>query len=606
MADLALNKQQPDRDQGVGPLAGSISPAGTHRSAFLDEARREQAASNPESNVINGYYFVEKGRGTFAAYRAMRQMGFLKNNSWSQVQPILEKYLREEQGLDPDNLKPGDAINIVGFLRQVGTVIDPLPPHTLEAGKGLWSVAFPLCDRGLAPEYTVSELVDRLRDFIKESDPHVNPNNLPVGYQINLNVFLRWLDQSSAEKTKAITVLPEHKPSADEREIAQAVSPGNAAHIDPDRPYHIQKGDGYWRIARGIQRAGYLTSEKLLDLQQALRKFNGNRPLRVGESIDIPGFLASTGVTRHLSRKERIRVIGGSNIKQGPDYRQRYYVVRRGDNPTKIVKSYLASIPDNPTSEQQRLLNFTPAEIIDNLTRLRREKLISSRGGKIPPMQPGEKLDLTRIFNPEEIEKTRSLIVNESGSGTHSAFFRERHPRVITQQQLRRLSERVTRNLKKHGIEVDAEILSGLATRESLYNRQTLSVDAHTMSINHARGLTQVRDIAAREVWRRHPWLREKYGEYSSDKLYDPEISLTVGAIYLRQLYDRFGNAADALAAYNQGPTRWESLLTSQPDDRSRGRLALHHKYVLGIIELSPHISKKINRKHRSIKFKRL
>lgn len=42
---------------------------------------------------------------------------------------------------------------------------------------------------------------------------------------------------------------------------------------------------------------------------------------------------------------------------------------------------------------------------------------------------------------------------------------------------------------------------------------------------------------------------------------YDPQSNLNGGAKYLKQMYDKFGNWGDAVAAYNAGPAGWSAVL---------------------------------------------
>jgi len=46
-----------------------------------------------------------------------------------------------------------------------------------------------------------------------------------------------------------------------------------------------------------------------------------------------------------------------------------------------------------------------------------------------------------------------------------------------------------------------------------------------------------------------------------SELLFDPVVNVRLGVAYLRQLIERYGDVATALAAYNWGPTRIAALL---------------------------------------------
>jgi soluble lytic murein transglycosylase len=85
--------------------------------------------------------------------------------------------------------------------------------------------------------------------------------------------------------------------------------------------------------------------------------------------------------------------------------------------------------------------------------------------------------------------------------------------------------------------------------------RQESAFDPRATSPVGARGLMQLMPGTARDVTR-------KVGvPYEADELYDPELSVRLGATYFKQLLDRFdGNVELALAGYNGGPNRIHRL----------------------------------------------
>jgi soluble lytic murein transglycosylase-like protein len=94
--------------------------------------------------------------------------------------------------------------------------------------------------------------------------------------------------------------------------------------------------------------------------------------------------------------------------------------------------------------------------------------------------------------------------------------------------------------------------------------RQESAFDPRATSPVGARGLMQLMPETAREVSR-------KVGvPYSPSGLYNPEISVHLGAVYFRELLDRFdGNVELALASYNGGPNRIHRMWKeSGPDAR--------------------------------------
>jgi soluble lytic murein transglycosylase len=90
---------------------------------------------------------------------------------------------------------------------------------------------------------------------------------------------------------------------------------------------------------------------------------------------------------------------------------------------------------------------------------------------------------------------------------------------------------------------VDASLIAAVIYAESRFSDQT--------SHAGARGLMQITPRTAREI--------EKLSGGTTFKLKDlsdPQINISYGTFYLRQLLDRYdGNEIAALAAYNAGPT---------------------------------------------------
>ncbi|MBS1829505.1 MAG: transglycosylase SLT domain-containing protein [Acidobacteria bacterium] len=97
--------------------------------------------------------------------------------------------------------------------------------------------------------------------------------------------------------------------------------------------------------------------------------------------------------------------------------------------------------------------------------------------------------------------------------------------------------------------DLDPYIVAGLIRQESEFNPKAISVAK-------AYGLTQVLPSTGR-------WLSRKNGikGFTTAKLFEPDMNLRLGTIYLRQLLDSFQTRwENVLAAYNGGPsrvTRW-------------------------------------------------
>ncbi len=116
----------------------------------------------------------------------------------------------------------------------------------------------------------------------------------------------------------------------------------------------------------------------------------------------------------------------------------------------------------------------------------------------------------------------------------------------------------VQRKAKETGL--DPYLVLALIRQESLF-------DTHAVSPAHAIGLMQLIPTTAAR-------LAKQLGipQPTPDKLFDPELNLTLGTFYLQELLRLYANdPVKALAAYNAGEkaaARWESvILTDDPDE---------------------------------------
>jgi peptidoglycan lytic transglycosylase len=90
--------------------------------------------------------------------------------------------------------------------------------------------------------------------------------------------------------------------------------------------------------------------------------------------------------------------------------------------------------------------------------------------------------------------------------------------------------------------DVDASLIAAVIYAESRFHDQT--------SHAGARGLMQVTPATAMDIERRSGGTTFKVSDLS-----DPQINISYGTFYLRELLDRYGgNEVAALAAYNAGP----------------------------------------------------
>jgi len=102
---------------------------------------------------------------------------------------------------------------------------------------------------------------------------------------------------------------------------------------------------------------------------------------------------------------------------------------------------------------------------------------------------------------------------------------------------------------------LDPSLLRGLVRQESTFNAQARSKAG-------AAGLTQLMPATARLLSR--TILKKRFRRAF---LYDPAINVRLGASYLRQLLQDFGNdRLMALAAYNAGPGRIRGFLRDHPE----------------------------------------
>lgn len=104
--------------------------------------------------------------------------------------------------------------------------------------------------------------------------------------------------------------------------------------------------------------------------------------------------------------------------------------------------------------------------------------------------------------------------------------------------------------------QVPADWLLAIIRQESLFRKDAVSRA-------DARGLMQMQPGTALAVAKRWHWPAPR-----GDSLFDPAVAIPLGAAYVRELLDRYGNQLDlALAAYNAGPVSVARWLPAQPVD---------------------------------------
>jgi soluble lytic murein transglycosylase len=104
--------------------------------------------------------------------------------------------------------------------------------------------------------------------------------------------------------------------------------------------------------------------------------------------------------------------------------------------------------------------------------------------------------------------------------------------------------------------QVPSDWILAIIRQESLFRKDAVSRA-------DARGLMQMQPATAYAVARRWHWAPP-----TRDGLFDPAVAVPLGAAYVRELLDRYGNQLDlSLAAYNAGPVSVARWLPSQPID---------------------------------------
>ena len=104
--------------------------------------------------------------------------------------------------------------------------------------------------------------------------------------------------------------------------------------------------------------------------------------------------------------------------------------------------------------------------------------------------------------------------------------------------------------------QVPPDWIWAIIRQESLFRKDAISRA-------DARGLMQMQPATAVAVAR-----RSHFAVPSRDDLFDPVIAVPLGAAYVRELLDRYGNQLDlSLAAYNAGPVSVARWLPAQPVD---------------------------------------
>ncbi|MEZ4279297.1 MAG: lytic transglycosylase domain-containing protein [Myxococcota bacterium] len=111
---------------------------------------------------------------------------------------------------------------------------------------------------------------------------------------------------------------------------------------------------------------------------------------------------------------------------------------------------------------------------------------------------------------------------------------------ALSPRDRRTLAETIVREARAQGLE--PHLVAAVIEVESA---------GHPLAVSHvgALGLMQILPETGRELAQKHgvPWS-------GPNTLFDPAINVKLGAAYLRELTNRYGDVSIALAAYNWGP----------------------------------------------------
>ena len=103
----------------------------------------------------------------------------------------------------------------------------------------------------------------------------------------------------------------------------------------------------------------------------------------------------------------------------------------------------------------------------------------------------------------------------------------------VTEKEARSMVDCILKQAEAY--QMDEKLIMAVAQTESTY-------DCNAVSCANYKGLMQTGDVLAEEAG------------YSPEELFDPEVSIAVGAGYMDDQLETFGDLTLALAAYNQGP----------------------------------------------------
>ncbi len=293
-----------------------------------------------------------------------------------------------------------------------------------------------------------------------------------------------------------------------------------------------------WRVAWWEFRAGHYGIAAHM-LEQAAQA----RP----EGFSASGFLYWAGRSRAaLGESEPATALYQETVRR---FKHTYHGLRAAEA--------LALVNAGASSTRPAAATAPPATLDPSLERVRQLLLIerlAEAGDELSRLPANPQVQATRAWIDRRQGRLRPAITamkrafpqwrSQAGDQLPEAVWKVIYPLEYADL----LQERA----QKEGL--DPALVAAIVWQESTF-------DAGAVSGAGARGLMQVIPPTGRKL------ARSLGLSYRQRDLYDPELSLTFGTRYLREMLDEFGGRLErALAAYNAGPHRVAAWTASKPE----------------------------------------
>lgn len=322
------------------------------------------------------------------------------------------------------------------------------------------------------------------------------------------------------------------------------------ARDDEALPYYRRLLDGYpdgrnfdragWRVGWGEFRAGsYADAAKTLERVARLKPSSGYAAGMLYWAGRAKQAMGDTPGARALLQEVVARYKNSYHGFRAQDALQRLPRGPALDAALLVPSRESAPLPEPDITRVRRLLLIGRLDAAyDELRRLPQVPLVQATLAFI---------DYRRArLRPAMVEMRRAYPewISERGERLPEEVWRILYPLEFDQLLRQKAAEE----------SLDPALLAGLICQESTFNPGAVSPAG-------ARGLMQVIPPTGRVLARQ---LRVRY---RSNDLLSPTTSLNFGALYLRQLLERYGGRVDfVLAAYNAGPHRVDAWTAGRPD----------------------------------------